>query len=253
MSTNKFPSAQSSQVLSDSLRGVLMKTNVLKLIVSGFLLSAVLTACGIGGGPGNLGPLTRVSGSGNVVSETRNVSGFDGVTITGAGNVLIDQNGTESLTITADDNLLPYITTEVRGGKLVIGFKPGVLFDKVKELTFKVGAKNLNSVQVDGAANVQGQNIATENLSVNLNGAGAITLSGTATEQNVVLDGVGAYNGAELISRRAQVTDNGAGAAVVRVSDQLEAIVNGLGSIEYIGNPQVTQKVSGLGTVRQRP
>jgi hypothetical protein len=225
-----------------------MKTNVLKLIVSGFLLSAVLTACGI-----NLGPLTRVSGSGNVVTETRNVSGFDGVTVTGAGNIVIYQTGTESLTITTDDNLLQYITTEIRGGKLVIGFKPGVLFDTVKELTFKVGAKNLNSIQVDGAANVQGTNIATENLSVQLNGAGAMTLSGKATEQNVVLDGVGAYNGAELISQRAQVTDNGAGAAVVRVSDKLDAIVNGLGSIEYIGNPQVTEKVSGIGTVRQRP
>src|SRR5512139_1683147 len=166
---------------------------------------------------------------------------------------MIDQTGTESLTITTDDNLLQYITTEIRDGKLVIEFKRGVLFDKVKDLTFKVGAKNLNSLQVDGAANVQGKNIATENLSVMLNGAGAITLSGKATEQNVVLDGVGAYNGAELISQRAQVTDNGAGAAVVRVSDQLEAIVNGLGSIEYIGNPQVTQKVSGIGTVRQRP
>ena len=217
-----------------------MKTNVLKLIVSGLLLSAVLTACG-------------VSGSGNVVTETRQVTGFDGVTVTGAGNILIDQSGAESLTITTDDNLLQYITTEVRGGKLVIEFATGVLFDKVKDLTFKVGAKNLNSIQVDGAANVEGKNIATENLSVNLNGAGAITLSGTATEQNVMLDGVGAYNGAELISQRAHVTDNGAGAAVVRVSDQLEAILNGLGSIEYIGNPQVTQKVSGIGAVRQRP
>ena len=43
------------------------------------------------------------------------------------------------------------------------------------------------------------------------------------------------------------------GAAVVRVSHKLDASVNGLGSIEYIGNPQVTKSVSGPGTVRQRP
>ena len=240
MSTNKLSSAHISQVLSDLSREVLMKTNVLKLIVSGLLLSAVLTACG-------------VSGSGNVVTETRQVTGFDGVTVTGAGNILIDQSGAESLTITTDDNLLQYITTEVRGGKLVIEFTPGVLFDKVKDLTFKVGAKNLNSIQVDGAANVEGKNIATENLSVKLNGAGAMTLSGKATEQNVALDGVGTYNATELSSQRAQVTNNGTGAVVVRVSDKLDAIVNGLGSIEYIGDPQVTKKVSGIGTVRQRP
>ena len=227
-----------------------MKTNGFKLIVGGFLLIAALTACGVNLGSGNV---ERVSGSGNVVTETRNVSGFDGVTITGAGNILIDQSGAESLTITTDDNLLQYITTEVRGGKLVIEFATGVLFDKVKDLTFKVGAKNLNSIQVDGAANVEGKNIATENLSVKLNGAGAMTLSGKATEQNVALDGVGTYNAADLSSQRAQVTNNGAGTVVVRVSDKLDAIVNGLGSIDYIGDPQVTKQVSGIGTIRQRP
>lgn len=227
-----------------------MKTNVFKFIVSGFLLVAIFTACGVNLGSGNL---TRVSGSGKVVTETRNVSGFDGVTVNGAGNVLIDQSGAESLTITTDDNLLQHIKTEVRGGKLVIEFTSGVLFDKVQDLTFKVGAKNLNSVQVDGAANLEGKNIATENLSVQLNGAGAITLSGKATAQDVVLDGVGAYNGAELASQRARVTQNGAGSAVVRVSDKLDAIISGLGSIEYIGNPQVTKSVSGVGSVRQRP
>ncbi len=226
-----------------------MKTYVSKFIISGFLLAAALTACGVNLGSGNLTP---VNGSGNIVTETRSVSGFNGVTITGAGNVLIDQSGTESLTLTTDDNLLQYIKTEVRDGKLVIGFTQGVLFGKVQELTFKVGAKNLNSLQVDGAANVEGKNITTENLSVKLNGAGAITLSGKATAQNVALDGVGTYNGAELASQRAKVTQNGAGSAVVRVSDSLEAIISGLGSIEYIGNPQVTKNVSGLGTVRQR-
>lgn len=229
-----------------------MKTYALKLIASGCLLVAAFTACGFNSGSGNLGPLTRVSGSGNVVTETRNVSGFDGVTVTGAANVLIDQTGIESLTITTDDNLLQYIATEVRNSKLVIEFTLRVMFDKVKDLTFKLGAKNLNSVEVDGAANVEGKNIATENLSVKLNGAGAITLSGKATAQDIVMDGVGAYNGAELASQRAKATHKGTGEAVVRVSDKLDAIINGLGGIEYIGNPQVTKSVSGLGAVRQR-
>ena len=225
-----------------------MKTNGFKLCVVGFLLIAALTACGI-----YPGSRTSVGGSGNVVTETRTVSGFDGVTITGAGNILIDQNGVESLSITTDDNLLQYIKTEVRGGKLVIEFTRGVLFGTFKDLTFKVSAKNLNSIQVDGAANVEGKNIATENLSVKLTGTGAITLSGKATEQQVVLDGVGTYNGAGLASQRAQVTHSGTGGAVVRATDQLNVTLSGLGGIEYIGNPQVTKKISGLGTVRQRP
>lgn len=229
-----------------------MKANVFKIIVSSLILVAVSTACGVNIGAGNGVNITRVSGSGNVVTDTRSVSGFDSVTMNGMGNVLIDQSGTESLTITTDDNLLQYITTEVRDGKLVIDFMPGVLFDRFKDLTFKVGAKNLNSVGLNGAANIEGKNIATENFSVSMNGTGAITLSGTAAAQDVSLEGLGAYNGSNLASQRAKVVQNGTGSAVVRVSDTLHATINGLGSIEYIGNPQVTKSVNGLGTVQQR-
>lgn len=230
-----------------------MKTYALVRILCGFLFTAGLTACGINPGAGEDGPLARVSGSGNVVTEARNVRGFDGVIVNGAGYILIDQSGAEALTITTDDNLLQHIKTEVRNGKLVIEFTPGVLFDKVQALTFQVRAKNLRSLRVDGAAKVEGKNIATENLSVALDGAGAITLSGSALAQDIVLDGVSVYNGAELTSQRARVTHNGTGTAVVRVSERLDVNLSGLGSIEYIGNPQVTQQVSGLGAVRQRP
>lgn len=225
-----------------------MKTRFHILFVSGFLLLAGLTACNL---MNRDLILTQVSGSGNVVTETRSVSGFDGITITGAGKILIDQNGSEALSVTADDNLMQHITTEVRDGKLVIGFTPRVVFGRVTALTFNVSAKQMNSIQLDGAAVVEGKNIAAENFSAKLNGAGAITLAGKVTAQEALLDGVGSYNAAELASQRAQVTQNGTGRAVVRVSDKLDAVISGVGSIEYIGNPQVTKTVSGLGVVRQ--
>lgn len=226
-----------------------MKTNVLYMIAGGLII-ALLSACGVNVGLGNAANLPRISGSGNVVNETRNVSGFDGVVVNGVGNIQIDQTGNESLTISADDNLLPYITTEARGGKLYIDFKP-VLFDKFKDLTFKITAKNFNSLDLNGAASVEGKNLAGERLAVKLSGAGSINLSGKVTEQQVTLDGLGSYNSKNLESQRATVTQNGTGSAVVNVSDKLDAKINGLGSIEYIGNPQVTKSVNGMGAVRQ--
>jgi hypothetical protein len=38
----------------------------------------------------------------------------------------------------------------------------------------------------------------------------------------------------------------------VKVSDTLDARVSGAGTVFYIGNPQVTKEVSGVGTVKQR-
>src|SRR5690242_12646963 len=54
-----------------------------------------------------------VHGSGNVVTEARPVSGFDRVSVSGAGQLKVTQGDAESLTIETDDNLLPYIRSEV--------------------------------------------------------------------------------------------------------------------------------------------
>ena len=45
---------------------------------------------------------------------------------------------------------------------------------------------------------------------------------------------------------------DGAAKAVVRVSTRLNATVDGVGSIQYIGNPQVTKKIDGVGSVKPR-
>ncbi len=44
----------------------------------------------------------------------------------------------------------------------------------------------------------------------------------------------------------------GSGSAIVNVCDVLDAKVNGIGSVEYIGDPTVNQDVSGVGAVRKR-
>src|SRR5687767_1144824 len=63
----------------------------------------ILSGCG----------LKTVDGSGNVVVEQREVSGFSAVSMSGFGELIIQQTGKESLSITADDNLLPLLTSKV--------------------------------------------------------------------------------------------------------------------------------------------
>jgi hypothetical protein len=65
----------------------------------------------------------------NVFTETRSVRGFNTVTLEGSGQLVLEQAGTESLTITADDNLLPYLTSDVSDGHLTLGTKPGTNID----------------------------------------------------------------------------------------------------------------------------
>ncbi|MCA9875750.1 MAG: DUF2807 domain-containing protein [Anaerolineales bacterium] len=207
----------------------------------------LFTACN-----GNGDPMKTVSGSGNVITEERPVSGFTAVLLQGFGQVVIDQTDKESLSITADDNLLPYIETSVQEDKLIISVKGNTLFNNVTELTYHVTVESIDSVELDGAGSIEVSHLDTDDFQVNLNGAGNIAVFGRADKQTVEIDGAGAYIAEDLISQEATVRHRGAGVAVVNVSDQLDVRIDGLGTVDYIGDPDVTQKINGPGAVQQR-
>jgi hypothetical protein len=211
-----------------------------------------------------------VAGSGHVKTESRSVSGFDTVSLSGVGDLTIQQTGTESLTITTDDNLLPLITTEVTGTRLVIGLKPGTTnLQPTHGIQYRLTVKNLRNLQISGAGTVKAgplqtdtltvadsgagtitiANLTTGDLQVTLSGAGVVTVSGQTTSQEVTLSGVGSYHARNLASQTANLQLSGAGNAEVQVSQTLTVTVSGAGSVTYYGNPTVTQHVSGAGSV----
>lgn len=219
----------------------------IKFVILMIALLGLFTAC-----TNDNGPVESVRGSGNVITEGREVSGFTAVSLQGVGQLEIDQTGTESLSITADENLLPYIKTNVRGGKLIISIQGNTLFNNVTELTYHVTVETIDSIELDGAGSIEVSHLDTDDWRVNLDGTGNITASGRANKQTVEINGAGAYTADELTSQEVSVRHSGAGTAVVQVSDQLDVRIDGLGTVEYIGNPTITQTINGLGAVQQR-
>ncbi len=65
---------------------------------------------------------TPVVASGKVASESRPVPAFTGIALSLPGKVEVVQGSPASVTVEADDNLLPEIETVVEGGKLRIRF-----------------------------------------------------------------------------------------------------------------------------------
>ncbi len=216
-------------------------------------IAAVLVGCVSLVACTSLDGVKTVPGSGNVTTESRDVSGFSKVDLQGMGSVTIDQSGTESMTITADDNFLPYLETVVVNDTLVIRTTEDVLFGGITKLDFQISAIALDAVMLEGAGDISVSNLNTDSWQVSLPGAGQITVAGETTDQMVDLKGAGSYQAENLASRNAEIRSSGAGVAVVRVSDTLDVTIDGLGSVEYIGNPVVTQEINGVGTVKQRP
>ncbi|MGH8910660.1 MAG: head GIN domain-containing protein [Egibacteraceae bacterium] len=193
-----------------------------------------------------------VRGSGQVVSESRTVSGFTGVALTGIGELRIEQTGDESLTIEAEDNILPLLTSDVSARILRLGTRSNTSIVTTKPIIYRLTVKDLSSLTVSGAGDATVLNLATTSFTAVISGSGNVTASGMAETQDVTISGSGTYTAEDLASDAAEVTVSGSGDAVVRVSDTLDATVSGSGSIAYIGDPAVSQHVSGSGTITKR-
>jgi len=190
-------------------------------------------------------------GSGVLATESRPVHGFSVVAVSGAGHVIIEQTGAESLQITAEESLLPLIRSEVVGDRLVLGFEPGVGVTTTREVLYRLTVSDVTGLEVSGASRVEAHRIDTTALATVLSGASSLTADGRADAQILVVSGASRYEADNLRSRVTTATVSGASYGLVQVSDVLTATATGGSTLEYLGSPVVTTTVSSGSVVRQ--
>lgn len=201
-------------------------------------------ACRVGG--------AGVKGSGVVKTESREVAGFSSISLQSVGKVTVQQTGRDSLTISAEDNILPLLESRVADHTLYLETVKDADIDPARPIEFAVEVKSLEGLTMAGAGSIEAKGIQGKRLSVSLSGAGKVTVAGSADALELSLSGVGSYQGEEFKTKQATVRNSGVGKAVVNVSEHLDAIVSGVGSVEYVGSPQVQESISGLGRVKKR-
>lgn len=213
-----------------------------------------------------------VVGSGHVISETRNVSGFHGVELGGSGDVVITQGDTEGLVIEAEDNLLPLIESQVdANGVLHLGFKShSGRIESKKDVVYKLSVKALDKMMVAGSGSIHAASFAADRLdlilpgsgeiavdhlkvteaAISIEGSGTVKLAGEARRQKVGIDGSGNYEGKDFRTAEASVGINGSGECKVSPGASLAVEINGSGEVGYYGSPVVKKSVNGSGEVR---
>jgi hypothetical protein len=193
---------------------------------------------------------TAVAGSGQLKTESRDVRGFTDIQLEGAGQVDLTQTGIDSLTIEAEDNLLPHLTSTVSDGRLHLRVDGAI--NPTKPIHYIVTVKDLSRIQLDGAGTVTATKIESPSLTVKIDGMGVVSLAGHADALNVSVDGAGNFDASKLSGRWAKVTLNGVGSGEVAASETVDARLDGLGSLGYAGDPEVKRSGSGLGAVHKR-
>lgn len=90
--------------------------------------------------------------------------------------------------------------------------------------------------------------------SLRVNGSGALQarLAGRVESEDVSISGAGSYSAEHLYATHASVSVSGVGNVVLQAERTLHASISGAGVIEYVGDPEVTERVSGIGRVKRR-
>ena len=235
----------------------------IRLSWSSIILAVCLSGCAFS----SSGP--TVTGSGKVVSETRTVANFDKVSVGGSGELVITQGDEESLVIRADDNLLPFIKSQVSGGELSIGWENANLRPS-QTIRYELRVKNLGAIQLSGSLQAKAEQLKCEHLSVGISGSGKVSiakleakeldvqvsgsgefeLSGHVNVQKVGISGSGRYAAGDLGSERVEANVSGSGNLTIWATQNLSTHISGSGDVNYYGTPSVQSEISGSGRVR---
>jgi hypothetical protein len=216
----------------------------------------------------------RVIGSGVLKEENRTVKGFNRIRIEAGGVAEITQNqanSPDSLTVACDENLLPYIISEVQAGELHIFVKPGVSLAPRQTVHYTITVNSLVGLNVSGSSEAKmtqwtgdqlliqasgmGKitlgNLQLNRLLVKTSGSGAVSVSGQITGLEVDMSGSSHLAAENLQSRVAKVQLSGSGAALIWVTESLEARISGSASLRYYGTPPtINQNTSGSASVQ---
>lgn len=239
--------------------------NSLGQIILIIILVAVLVSFGLSYAFGR--------GSGNVIEETREVAGFNQVSLSGQGNLYLTQGETEGLRIEAEDNIVKKIKTSVNGNKLEIKYKTVWFFWDLwarEEINFYLAVKDLNNISLSGSGKIFTEDFAGEDLEINISGSGEaemkvdlnsittnisgsgkFTLTGTAEEQLIDISGSGTFLNRDLKTRKTEIKISGSGKAELYAEEELKIDISGSGTVKYLGSPKVSQSISGSGTIEQ--
>jgi Putative auto-transporter adhesin, head GIN domain len=192
-----------------------------------------------------------VEGSGVLETRVLDFEDFDGIDLDGVADLEISVGEDFSVELVAEDNLIDFVKVNVRRGHLQIDLDDDQDIETEEGVLLRISMPELNELKLTGVYNVAAQGIDNEKLEIVADGVGEITLEGKTEQLRVAKGGVGRVDLRDLVAQFASVDASGVGEVIVFVEQELEAEANGIGNVEYYGNPvHVHGETDGLGTVK---
>ncbi|MCF6212868.1 MAG: DUF2807 domain-containing protein [Flavobacteriaceae bacterium] len=212
----------------------------------------------------------HIKGKGRMTEVTRQVSDYDGVNVGGSFDVKLIAGKEGKIVIKAEENLIPYLITEVKNNQLKIKWQKGISINSHKRIIVIVPIKEISKVSLAGSGDVYTENcvidtgnlkvslagsgdisiaLRTTNVSVSVAGSGDIRLNGSTDSFKASIAGSGDIHAFDLKTKTASLKIAGSGGIRVSTSDMLKANIAGSGDIYYKGSPKEDVHIAGSGSI----
>ncbi len=190
-----------------------------------------------------------VQGSGELVTEFRAVPRFDALSASGPVRVVLERSGEHRVSVTAEENLLPFLEAEVHGGVLYLGPVPGVGLDPGEEIVVHVECEEVVEISGSGAAILDADLGWLPELWISLSGQAELTAQGEAERQHATLSGASRLDALDLRSERTDARLSGGSEAWIWAKDRLDVEADGASNLRFRGSPEVDARVSATSSV----
>ena len=235
-----------------------MKTT-LKLIV--LLLTLSLTSCN-----GNLNLIDGIDGSGNVVTEKRNIeTPFTKIQASTGIEVILEQGSPSEVEVEVDDNLMKYIVTRVENGTLIVKIDGNI--NTMEIAIVRVKTKTIEGLESSSGASIKtinklsGTSVALktssgstiqadleyEKVSCESTSGSEIKVSGKALTLDTKSSSGSEINAKELASNEITAQSTSGSSTTVNPIVLLKAKASSGSSIDYVKEPKkvVKEETSG--------
>ena len=218
------------------------------------------------------------SRGGELTSEQRALPPFSRLVVGGVADITLVQGAAEAVKFEAPTKQMGRVRVEVRDGTLHIAngntghFLSFLFGGSTRPLRATITFRDLQAVEIAGEAKLRAEGWKAERLAISISGDGTVRIagldtkdltisasgavkadiSGRATDQRLSISGAVDYRAAGLASENTRVSVSGAAKVFVNATKTLKVSISGAGSVDYLGDPKVTQDISCMGRVKRR-
>ena len=191
-----------------------------------------------------------IRGNGHIKTDQRTISSFANIAASGAFQIEW-KSGAPALSITTDENLLPYIDNQSSGDTLRLRTHEQIW--PTHGIKVMISSPTRTGAKISGAVKLTANQLSGPRFALESTGAAEVKLNGNIDELLANMTGASELHAGGLQTKTTEISTTGAADAEIAVSETLKVAITGAGKVSYSGSPKTIEKhISGAGSIRHR-